>query len=188
MFNGYDDILDSTIAQYSSQRLGDALRKYDFTNNRGRIFLTAYENGKQERMDSIFKLGMGTPCSCLVNKDTIFINMGIGFFGGMALKMEITRKGFQSNYYEYMDSEEIYKLTPNGNFINNIDVKNKYQYLILDKHPVFEDNQKLNGYLTFTTPDYYEKSHEKLDTNYVSGKIYFTCITQKQPDLKDFMK
>lgn len=181
IFGGYDRTVDSLLMKDDRLKANLLLQKRSFIDNRGRIYLQAYENGKPTKVDSAFYRGMPAPCECLVKKDTVLVSMGIGFFGGMAFNVAISKDNFQSSYYLYIDDVKPYKASLKDSFSNELTVKSKYQYLILDKQPTFQEGQQLSGYLTMTSQDYYENSYgEKLDTNYVSGKIQFTCTAKRK--------
>jgi hypothetical protein len=181
IFAFYDKSVDSLLLKDDKVKENPLLQKRSFINNRGRIYLKAFENGKSATVDSAFYTGMPAPCECLVKDDTVFVNMGIGFFGGMAFNIVITKSDFQSYYYLYIDDVKPYKASLKDSFSNELTVKSKFQHLIIDHKPTFQEGQQLSGYLTMTSASYYEYSYgQKLDTNYVSGKVYFTCTTKKK--------
>jgi len=60
--------------------------------------------------------------------------------------------------------------------------KSKYQYLVLEQLPAFKTGQQLTGYLTLTSNQFYELiANDRLDSTYVTGRIYFTCNTFSRP-------
>lgn len=180
MFSGYDKEIDG-IAQKDEKTKNMALRlKRDFVNNRSRIFLQAFENGKETRVDSAFVKGVSSICECLLTKDTLVVTTGVGFFGGMGFQVKIAEDGFQSTYFLYEKNAQPFKLHINDNFTNKLSVDSKYQSLMLDKKTSFTEGERLTGYLEIMTNNYYENSFgDKLDTNYVKGKVLFTCTAKK---------
>jgi hypothetical protein len=151
--------------------------------------MNSYENNKITPIDSEFRLGLPTPCDCYIHNDSLIIKMGVGFFGGFGFNIQLTGSKFQSFFYNYIDDVKPYKLNLSDTTLENfIKVKSKYQSLILNKKPTFISGQQLTGYFTFTSTNYFEQNADKtFDTNYVSGKIYFTCKTRKYRDLDNFM-
>jgi hypothetical protein len=152
-----------------------------FKNNRSRIFLQSFSNGKSASQDSAFYSGVPTHCYCSLEKDTLNVKAAIGFFGGMGIEMKLFQNYFQSNYYLYIDDVKPYKYTPyDKEFTHELFLKSKFQSLILNEQPMFKSGQQITGYLTFTSPNWYEESSDSnLDTNYVKGRIYFTCIARQ---------
>jgi len=149
-----------------------------FGKNRSRIFMESYSNGKKAPQDSAFYQGLPTPCYFEMTGDTLVFRVGIGFFGGMGVEIAIFKNKFQSSYFLYTDDVKPYKYNLSEDFTNNIRLKSKYQTLILNEQPTFKAGQQLTGYLTFTSPVFFERSLQNLDSNYVKGKLYFTCLTQ----------
>ncbi len=181
IFGDYDKTVDSLLLKDDRLKGNPLLQKRAFLDNRGRIYLQAFENGKPAKVDSAFSRGMPAPCECQVKKDTVFVSMGIGFFGGMGFNVAVFKNSFQSSYYLYIDDVKPYKGNLKDSFSNDLTVKSKYQYLILDNQPTFQEGQQLSGYLTMTSQNYYENSYgNHLDTNYVVSKIYFTCSTKRK--------
>lgn len=183
IFVSYDKTVDSFLLKDERLKENSLFQKPAFIDNRGRIYLQAYENGKPVKVDSAFSRGMPAPCECLVKQDTVFVSMGIGFFGGIGFNIAVSKNSFQSSYYLYIDDGKPYKANLKNNFSNELTVKSRFQYLILDNKPVFKEGQQLSGYLTMTSQNYYENSYgNQLDTNYVVSKIYFTCTTGRKSE------
>ncbi len=44
--------------------------------------MNVYTNGKPADIDSVFITGLPLPCKCVIDHDTMFVRMGVGFFGG----------------------------------------------------------------------------------------------------------
>jgi len=149
-----------------------------FRNNRSRIFMQSFSNGSPSSQDSALYIGMPTPCYCTLDKDTLNVKIGIGFFGGMGFETKIFDHSFRSNYFVYTDDVKPYKYNlSDKDFTDNLHLPNKYQSLILNEKPTFQPGQQLTGYLTFTSPSWYETAvKNQLDTNYVQGRFYFTCL------------
>lgn len=176
--NSFDKSIDSLIKQDTIQTF---IKKKDFLNNRSRILLTEVANGIEtiKDKDKIDKDGFSAQCDCGIFKDTLFINSGIGFFGGAGLSIKVFGNNFQSGFYEYIDDVKPYKLTLTSEYTDDIFVESKYQYLQLDKQPNFKIGQQLTGYLTMTSKEFFENRFgEKLDTNYVKVIMRFTCLTK----------
>jgi hypothetical protein len=164
----------------SSHIIMDVFKKEDFRHNRSRIFIESYTNDKLNERNTTEDKGFSTSCECYLDKDTLNINMTIGFFGGAGFKLQVFRKSFEASFIQWTDAEEAYKSDLNDTaFYDHAIVKGKYQYLILNDKPTFRSRQQLIGYLTITSNNYYEQSSENsLDTNYVTGKLYFACKTR----------
>jgi hypothetical protein len=171
-YNEFDKRMDS-VANFLVGEGG-------FKKNRSRIFMQSFSNGEQSSQDSAIFTGMPTPCYCSFDKDTFKVKVGIGFFGGMGFEIKILKNSFQSNYFLYIDDVKPYKYNlSDKNFTDNLYLKNKLQSLILNERPTFKAGQQLIGYLTFTSSKWYENSIGKnIDTNYIKGRLYFTCLTK----------
>ena len=164
--------------QKVKNRPNAASEKVEFRNNRARVWMSDYENGTMDEGDG--PVQSSVPSYCFMDKDTLFISMGISWTSGYAFNVKIFGDQFQGSYYLQADgNEKPYKLSTRGPGLNEITIKNKYQSLILDKKPSFKPGEQINGYLTYTTDTYYEKGDEnKLNAEYVSGKLYFTCTVR----------
>ena len=71
VFSSYDKTLDSLMLKDGRLNENSLLQNRAFLDNRGRIYLQAYENGKPAKVDSAFSRGMPAPCECLVKHDTV---------------------------------------------------------------------------------------------------------------------
>jgi len=168
--------LDSLNKEY---KLKNVIKKTDFRGNRSRILLTEVSNGIETIKDKDEKDGISTFCKCEMNKDTIIIYSGVGFFGGAAISIKVYNDQFRSSFYEYADDVKPYKLNKNSEFTGEISVDSKLQYLQLDKKPTYKIGQQLTGYLILTSNEYFENRYgEKLDTNFVKVEMRFTCETK----------
>jgi hypothetical protein len=173
--NEFEEEMDS---MFKDRKETGLLQIRDFKNNRGRIFMTGYDNDIPHQGDSV----ISSICSCSIEKDTLYVDMSVGFFGGAGFPIKIFGKDFESSFFEYTDDAESYKTNPSDTAsYGMISVKNKFQYLVIDKQPAFKPGQQLTGYLTFTSGNYYNKNGTHLDTLYVAGRLYFTCHTK--PDI-----
>jgi hypothetical protein len=176
MFSSDDVSEDSLLA--ADPKYKELAQKRKFTNNRSRLFLVTYTDGQPGRGDSV----LSAPCNCLVEKDTLFIRMALGFFGGFIIDIKLYKTMFETRYLVYTNDVRHYKSDLSDTAFNNQAVaKSKFQFLLLDRQPTFKPGQQLNGYLTFTSRNHYRKSvADKMDTAYVTGKIYFTCHTSQE--------
>lgn len=174
-FEAYNEF-DKRMESSGSSLVGQG----GFINNRSRIFTQSFSNGKQTTQDSALYKGMPTPCYSSFDNDTLKIKVGIGFFGGMGFEVKIFKDNFQSNYFLYTDDVKPYKYNwSDKEFTDNLYMRNKFQSLTLNKQPTFKPGQQLTGYLTFTTPNWFENSiGNDIDTNYIKGSFYFTCLTK----------
>jgi hypothetical protein len=153
--------------------------KKDWLNNRSRILLKSFSDGKEITADSPLKKGMPAPCKCSLNGDTINIATGLGLQAGFGFILKIYNTHYKASYYEYTDDFKIFK----NNLIDtslskSIRVDNQYQSLIFKEQPTFQYGQQLTGYLNFTSVPYYQLQSKKLAEHYLQGKLYFTCKTQ----------
>jgi hypothetical protein len=171
-YNEFDKRIDSVGNSLAGQG--------GFRKNRTRLFMQSFSNGKQSTQDSALYTGMPTLCYCSFDKDTLNVKVGIGFFGGMGFETKIFKNHFQSNYFLYIDDVKPYKYTLfDKDFTDNLYLKNKFQSLVLNEQPTFKAGQQLTGYLTFTSSKWYENSFgDNIDTNYIKGRLYFTCLTK----------
>ena len=174
----YDRRMDSLVLADTTKK--KFLKKKDFKNNRSRIFMDSYTNGKLTDVGPNPNIGFPTPCECYTTHDSVFVKMGVGFFGGIGFNIKISGNHFLSSFFNYTDDVKPFKSDLKDTaFYDYAIAKSKYQYLILDQKPDYKPGQQLTGYLTYTTNDYYEKAYgDALDSIYVKGKIYFTCKTR----------
>jgi hypothetical protein len=177
IFGDYEKHTDSLVSSNPKYKETGLAQKRDFSNNRSRVFMENYNNGNQQTGDSAISM----PCSCFVDKDTIFISMIIGFFGGVGFDIKLFGNNFESNFFIYTDDVKPYKPDLLDTvFYSQLSVKNKFQSLVVDKKPTFKTAQQITGYLTFTSKNFYEKAiYNSLDTAYVKGRLYFICNTSK---------
>jgi hypothetical protein len=185
-FHNFETYTDKEKQHDSIYSKYDYPGKSEFRNNRSRIFLNSYTNDKPDKIDSAFVKGFPTPCDCYTDNDSLFINMGAGFFGGLGFNIEIAGNDFLSDFYEYTDDVKPFKPNLADTIYDSYVVaKSKYQYLILSEKPNFKTGQQLSGYLTQTSNYYYEEVYaNKIDTHYVISKIFFTCRTKEKIRLK----
>ena len=137
---------------------------------------------KLNEKEILSKKSFSTRCECNIYKDTLLITMGIGFFGGIGFNLEIIKDNFEANFSEYTDDVKPYKSNLNDTaFYDYFHVKSKYQFLVLNDKPSFQTGLQLTGYMTFSSNNFYvQKYDNQLDTNYVTGKLYFTCKTRQE--------
>lgn len=182
VYNHLDLTIDSVKKADPSNEQNQFLAKKDFKENRSRIFMDILANGKTGPKDSISEKGFPTQCSCFISNDTLFVVMGVGFFGGFNLHVDLNKDKFQTRFFTYYTKTKQFKSAPSDTaFTNSVEVKGKYQHLVLDKKPTYQPGQQITGYLTLTTNNYYEKNYqEKLDSVMVSSRVYFTCKTRKK--------
>lgn len=173
--------LDSARSRGDSSKAPDGSGKQMlFKDNRGRMYVDFYKDGRLETGgDSLLRSGFGTRCYCMMNKDTVFIKMVMGFFGGFGFDIAIFENKFRSSYFSYADDALLYKIsTADTVFRRSFMLPNKEQYLILKNKPSFKNGQQLTGYLVFTSADYYEGDGNNNSVPvkmYVTGKLYFAC-------------
>jgi hypothetical protein len=155
----------------------------DFRQNRSRVSMQSdpnhklYSNEKDE--------GFSAPCTCVIRGDSLFINTNIGFFGGNGFNLLLYRDSFQSEFYLYTDDVKPYKSSLSDTaFSEQAVAKSKFQFLIVDKKPTYKAGQQLTGYFTYTSNRFYELNSyapnaTSVDSSYVTGNIYFTCLTRQ---------
>ena len=183
-------------------RIGGPGPQGDFRNNRSRIYINSFKNGKINEksynyinpyfgksvsIDTTIKLNEfhAAFCNCFVHKDTLLITTHPGVFGVVGFdfrfNIEISDEDFQISFIEYSDGTKLFRSESTDTILNKYAVvKSKYQYLMLDKKPTYLSNQQINGYLTYTTNEYYVRDNTNiLDTIYQTGKLYFTCKTRE---------
>jgi hypothetical protein len=180
-FNTYTEIeriMDSSMNQFSQN---------DFSNNRSRIFIHTFINNKLQQGESTKYESLPMPCACYTEKDTIYVNITIGFFAGLGYNIKIYKDRFESNYFEYTDDVKPYKANiTDSAFTDYLLAKSKDQYLILNKKPTFKLDEELIGFLTLTSNNYYSIGiGSSLDTSYVSGKLYFKCKVKQKDHWMD---
>jgi len=183
VFSDKESIFDSMFSKIDEPDSNSSF-KNDFIHNRSRIYMDSDPNHKLFPGDKDLDKGFPTPCNCVTNGDTLFITMGLGLFGGAGFSIKLFKENFISNFFIYTDDVKPYKSHLSDTaFADNAIADNKFQYLIIDKKPTYESNQQLTGYLTYTSNRFYEINTDNgLDSSYVTGKIYFTCLTNRLQD------
>jgi|GEM_PF-3573468 len=173
-YNTYEKTFDSIMAKEQSP-----LHDF-FKYNRGRIFITNYENGKQKPVQKPFDLGDPVLCQCELHRDSLKISMATGFFGGFGFTINLNEDKFDLYYFEETDGDYFKSKLTDTSFKRLVTVKSKFQSLLLDERPTMKEGQQLTGFATYTSAKYYTKGiRNMLDTAQVSGKFYFTCKTTK---------
>ena len=152
-----------------------------FKNNRSRIIMRYYRNNVMVNGELSRYKSIPMPCDCATSKDTLYVNMTMGLFGGLGYNIKISRKHFESEFFEYTEDIKPFRAnlndTSSASFTN---VKSKYQYLILNETPTFHEGQQLTGFLSMTSNTYYLlKDNTGFDSMFVLSKLHFTCITNK---------
>lgn len=179
IFISHNKKIDSLFTIDEKLKENSSIAKSDFSRNRGRIYLTSFENGKLANIDKEFSKGMPTSCECSIKQDTILVRMSIGFFGGMSFTIKVADYSFQSIHYLYVSGAKPFKANMIDTFTNQLFIDSKFQHLILDKKPLFVTGEHITGFLTTTSKKYYLNTYgNKLDEAYTVAKIYFTCITK----------
>lgn len=171
-YNAYEKTFDSIMAKEQSP--SHEFFKY----NRGRIFMTNYENGKQKPAKKPFDSGAPVLCQCKLHHDSLTISMAAGFFGGFGFTINLNKDKFDLNYFEQTDGDYFKSKLADTNFRRLVTVKSKFQTLLLDGKPTMKEGQQLTGFATYTSAKYYIKGIRDIpNTVQVSGKFYFTCKT-----------
>jgi hypothetical protein len=153
--------------------------KKGWLNNRSRMLLKSYSNGKELTANTPLKKGIPAPCKCSLNGDTVTITTGLGLQAGFGFILKIYNTHYKASYYEYTDDFKIFKNNLNdASLSKSIRVGNQYQSLIFKEQPTFQFGQQLTGYLDFTSVPYYQLQSKKLAKHHLKGKLYFTCGTQ----------
>ncbi|MGG9964474.1 hypothetical protein [Ferruginibacter sp. SUN106] len=173
--------IDSLRNQDSLLRAGWHREFSSFNNNRSRVYLQSFTNNIPDSNDFNRHGSLPMQCNAGMEKDTLIINTGVGFFGGLGFIIKIYKDRYWAYYFEYTDDVKPYKLhLTDSAGASEVIVPCKYQYLVLDKKPDFKPGQKLTGFLTLTTQPYYHLAFgENFDSSYLTGKIYFTCVTKQ---------
>ena len=127
----FDKAMDTLMVKDSVQKTSQLFGKKNYRYNRSRIFIDLNTNGIPDTKDSTYYLGLPTPCQCYTGNDTLFVKMGLGFFGGFGFNIAIFKNDFQSNFFEYTDDVKPYKysLTDTASY-SYITAKNKYHIII----------------------------------------------------------
>lgn len=173
-----DTIKYNDLVGYNDELFG----RRDFINNRSRLYLESFSNDSLMPIDSSFINGISSKCECLIEKDTLTISTGFGFFSGFGFIIKLYGDTFKGQFFEYIDDAKPLLYNVNDTiYYDQILVDNQYQYLILDQQPDVQIKQQLSGYLTFTTKVFYEQKYNPLpDAVSAKGRLYFTCKTRKR--------
>ena len=102
-------------------------------------------------------------------------------FPWLSFNMTIRKEEFYSKFALIADGGKTFKKTLNDIPSDAIELESRYQTLILTSRPIFKQGQQIEGFLFFTSEDYFAiKTEDRtyLKTN-TKAKIYFRCITHK---------
>lgn len=103
-----------------------------YKENRSRYYLESFVNYKRnnEAFEGIDTLT--SECSCYLSGDSIKIQMGTWVFGGYQFIIQLTKKDFQSFYWEDTHKQKIYKQQLSDSvLVDNVTVDIKDQNLSL---------------------------------------------------------
>jgi hypothetical protein len=180
-----DSLLQNASAEEKSSL--DDLEEDDYRDNRARIYdLSPDSLASSGKADSLAAPYGTLPCLCMLNKDTLQIQAGAGFFAGGGLTIRISGDTFQSGTYAWMESAggNIYRSSLSDTFKRTLDAHARFQYLRLSEQPTFKPGQLLNGYLTMTTQDYWVKEYGDEVKKYTDkNKVLFRCKTKTMPEI-----
>jgi hypothetical protein len=149
----------------------------DFLHNRSRIYVDSDPHNKILGGDTgPDKPPIPMPCHCNLMGDTLQVSMILGFFGGVGFELRLYKDQFRSKFLLYTDDVKPFKAHLSDTaFTSELRAVSKFQYLLIDKKPTYKAGQQLTGYFTLTSNRFYEFSGEKMDSSYVTAKIYFIC-------------
>lgn len=85
--------------------------------------------------------GVSARCKCLIEEDTIVVNMGFGHFGGMGIELKIYNDKFRSAYYEYGEIESFKYNVTDTTLTKFIHLNSKLQKLEINGNPTFKSGQ-----------------------------------------------
>ncbi len=177
----------------------EKIRAQSYRDNRSRYALEQTVNGKP---NPDFRAGAEGPitsgCDCFLSGDTIHIKMGLWVFGGFSFQLLLEKNGFQSGYWEDTHKQFIYKnaLTDTV-LVDNVYVENTGQALVLNNPPRFAVGERLLGFFTFKTADYYKThgfdagippdaaDHSGMDRLQLKGAVHFKCQVRQKTFMEE---
>jgi hypothetical protein len=166
-----------------------------FKDNRSQYRFTRYKNGIAEPPgDGIEEFEqIGTQCDCVLNGDTIRVEMGVWAFGGFGFSLTFKGKQFAGSYWEDMHKLKVFLVSPGDTALTGgIRVGLKEPKLVLLESPKYQLGQQLTGHLIFQTADYFRSvdykdgiafnvyNNTKTDILFTKGYFHFTCKVRER--------
>jgi hypothetical protein len=187
----YDSVMRETRREFDSlygdkkDRNNEDLLSFDppFITNRSRIYMDSDPTNRLFSGEDPSK-PFSPSCWCELSKDSLFISMGVGLFGGIGFNIRLLESRFDAGFYIYTDDVKPYKRhLSDKEFEESVAVDFIYQYLVVDQRPPFKHGQQLTGFLTYTSDKFWERDNDSQtvpDSTYVTGQIHFTCTINKR--------
>ena len=162
-----------------SKKTYDSIMSYDKSffdkNSFSQVFL-----GVKDSSGKIISGIVPMFCLCSIKSNEILVDVGL--FPWLSFNIKIYEKDFDSKVSLVVDGGNPYKKDINDSKeLNGIKLDSKYQNLILKTKPIFEEGKQMEGFLFFTSADYFETTNlnRVYSKSNMKAKIYFKCKTQK---------
>lgn len=159
----------------------------NFPTNRARIFAKSSRNGGVEKGDPKAAAGIPASCKCFQNKDTISVEFGFGFAGGMGFRQQIVGSSFRTKVALVTRHAKIYKAKLlDKEFESEIELMPLKETMTLLNKPTMLVGEQLTGFVTFQSKPFFERTGgNKADAVSVSINYFFTCKTLEKIELPD---
>lgn len=166
-------------------------KRVSFKENRSRFFVDFIKNDSiLLEEEAMVPKPFSIPCSCTLNNDSLYISMGLSFFGGFFYDIRVHENMYSLNYQEADSEFPMYKYSPEDSLSYGVNLSIIDSKLIFEKPFHLTIDEKITGHLNFESPNYYifsdfdeySISLRKSEKRKVKGYILFTCQIRKPLD------
>jgi hypothetical protein len=163
-------------------------KRVNYKENRSRFFIDFIKNDSIILEEgAMMPKPFSIPCTCILNNDSLYISMGLSFFGGFLYEIRIYENMYSLNYHEADSEFSMYRYSPEDSLSYGINLPILDSKLIFEKPFHLAIDEKITGHLNFKSPNYYIFSdfdehsilQEKSEKRKVEGDVLFTCQIRK---------
>jgi hypothetical protein len=120
-------------------------------------------------LDTIQELS-DVPCDCMIKNDTIFIQGGIAYEGGIGFDLKIVKNKFEGQIWIFGIG---YRTDPSKPFEEEISLKSIHQTMKIQSVDSLKPGSKLIGEIVMESEEYFKKDVSKPNKFYM--KVLFGC-------------
>jgi hypothetical protein len=110
------------------------------------------------------------PCDCMIKKDTVYLQGGIGYEGSVGFSLKIINDLYEGNIW--LGGKE-YQTTNSPTFSNETFLQSIFQSLIIQSKDSLKLGDKLKGQLIMESENYFIKGDKT--PNKIFMKLLFDC-------------
>ncbi len=113
-------------------------------------------------------------CQCSLEKDTLTIAIGVGFYGGAYFVARATQK-LANSYFTVWSEEPEFKRKTDGDWQKEIELPAESFKLVVSKKFPLKINEEIYGIWEASYPEYYFKEEDITRAMKSKLKFYFSC-------------